>query len=230
MRLLPARPDHAGRGAAQANPEAHRSANHRCHVGQHLQVRHLFADPCGHQDSCREHGMTTIVNMSRRDVFKGIAGMTGLVLGFHVGSRNFPFAEAATTTTFEPNVYLAIDETGLVTIVAHRSEMGTGIRTGLPLVLADELEADWSRVKVVQAQGDPKYGDQNTDGSRSTWQFFGPMRMAGAPARQMLEAAAAQTWNAPIGECQAQNGFVVHPPSGRKLEYGALAKVAATMP
>src|SRR5262249_26313829 len=86
---------------------------------------------------------------------------------------------------------LSIDETGLVTIVASRSEMGTGIKTDLPLVLADELEADWSRVKVVQAQGDPKYGDQNTDGSRSTWQFFGPMRMAGATARQMLETASA---------------------------------------
>ena len=77
--------------------------------------------------------------------------------------------------------------------------MGTGIKTDLPLVLADELEADWNRVKVVQAQGDPKYGDQNTDGSRSTWQFFGPMRVAGATARQMLETAAAQTWNVPVG-------------------------------
>ena len=103
--------------------------------------------------------MTTIVNVSRRGFIKGAAGMTGLVLGFHVGLRHFPFAEAATITTFESNVYLAIDETGLVTIVAHRSEMGTGIRTGLPMVLADELEADWTRVKVVQAQGDAKYGD-----------------------------------------------------------------------
>ena len=119
----------------------------------------------------------------------------------------------------------ALTSTGLVTIVASRSEMGTGIKTDLPLVLADELEADWNRVKVVQGQGDPKYGDQNTDGSRSTWQFFGPMRMAGATARQMLETAAAQTWSVPVGACQAQNGFVVHPASGRKLAFGDLAKV-----
>ena len=108
---------------------------------------------------------------------------------------------------FQPNVFLSIDDTGLVTIVASRSEMGTGIKTDLPLVLADELEADWNRVKIVQGQGDPKYGDQNTDGSRSTWQFFGPMRMAGATARQMLETAAAQTWNVPAGECQAAERF-----------------------
>jgi isoquinoline 1-oxidoreductase beta subunit len=173
--------------------------------------------------------MTVIANLSRREVLKGAAVTSGLVLGFHVGLRKFPFAEAAEATPFQPNVFLSIDETGLVTIVASRSEMGTGIKTDLPLVLADELEADWNRVKVVQAQGDPKYGDQNTDGSRSTWQFFGPMRVAGATARQMLETAAAQTWNVPVGECQAQNSFVAHAASGRKLSFGDLAKVAAAM-
>ncbi len=154
--------------------------------------------------------MTVITNFSRRDLFKGAAVASGLVLGFHIGFRKLPFAEAAEPPSFEPNAFVSIDETGLVTIVASRSEMGTGIKTDLPLVLADELEADWNRVKIVQGQGDPKYGDQNTDGSRSTWQFFGPMRLAGATARQMLEAAAAQTWNVPVGECRAQNGFVAH--------------------
>ena len=174
--------------------------------------------------------MTVITNVSRRDLFKGAAAASGLVLGFHVGFRKLPFAEAAEAPSFAPNAFLSIDETGLVTIVASRSEMGTGIKTDLPLVLADELEADWSRVKVVQAQGDPKYGDQNTDGSRSTWQFFGPMRVAGATARQMLETAAAQTWNAPVGECRAQNSSVVHATSGRKLAFGDLAKLAALLP
>src|SRR5215813_3481359 len=126
--------------------------------------------------------MTAITNISRRDLLKRATITSGLVLGFHVGFRKLPLAEAAEAPAFQPNGFLSIDETGLVTIVASRSEMGTGIKTDLPLVLADELEADWSRVKVVQAQGDPKYGDQNTDGSRSTWQFFGPMRMAGATA------------------------------------------------
>ena len=174
--------------------------------------------------------MTTIMNMSRREVVKGAAIASGLVLGFHIGFRRFPVAEAATVSTFEPNVYLAIDETGLVTIVAHRSEMGTGIRTGLPMVLADELEADWTRVKVVQAQGDTKYGDQNTDGSRSVRQFYQPMRVAGATGRQMLEAAAAQIWGANANDCQARNHVVVHVPTGRQLPFGDLVKVAASLP
>ena len=174
--------------------------------------------------------MTVITNVSRRELFKGAAVASGLVLGLHVGFRKLPFAEAAETPTFKPNTFVSIDDTGLVTIVASRAEMGTGIKTNLPLVLADELEADWNRVKVVQAQGDPKYGDQNTDGSRSTWQFFAPMRVAGATARQMLETAAAQTWNVPAAECRAQNGFVVHAPSGRQLSFGDLAKLAAALP
>ena len=174
--------------------------------------------------------MTVITNLSRRDLLKGAAATSGLVLGFHVGFRKLPFAEAAEASPFQPNAFLSIDDKGLVTIVASRSEMGTGIKTDLPLVLADELEADWNQVKVVQAQGDPKYGDQNTDGSRSTWQFVGPMRLAGATARQMLEAAAAQTWKVPADECRAQNGLVGHAPSGRKLSFGDLAKLAATMP
>jgi isoquinoline 1-oxidoreductase beta subunit len=173
--------------------------------------------------------MSTIMNLTRRDVVTGAGAVAGLVLGFHVGSK-FPIADAATAKTFEPNVYVAIDESGLVTIVAHRSEMGTGIRTGLPMVLADELEADWRRIKIVQAQGDAKYGDQNTDGSRSTWQFYQPMREAGAAARQMLEAAAAQTWRVNAMECQARNHVVVHIPTGRKIAFGNLVKVATTIP
>ena len=176
--------------------------------------------------------MTGIANLSRRQLLKSLGLGSGLVLGMHVGVRKFPFAEAAEMAAgqFQPNVFLSIDETGLVTIVASRAEMGTGIKTDLPLVLADELEADWNRVKIVQARGDPKYGDQNTDGSRSTWQFFGPMRMAGATARQMLETAASEIWQVPVIECRAQNGFVVHASSGRKLAFGDLASLCATMP
>jgi isoquinoline 1-oxidoreductase beta subunit len=129
--------------------------------------------------------MTEIASIRRRDIFKLAAGASALVLGFRAGFREFPAAEAAEHAAFEPDVSLRIDDTGLVTIVAHRSEMGTGIRTGLPMVLADELEADWSRVTVTQASGDPKYGDQNTDGSRSMRQFYQTMRVAGATARQM---------------------------------------------
>jgi isoquinoline 1-oxidoreductase beta subunit len=173
--------------------------------------------------------MTRIRNLSRREVVAG--GAVGLVLGLWVGSRGIPAlaAEPAPGATFQPNVYLIIDETGLVTIVAHRSEMGTGIKTGLPMVLADELEADWTRVKIVQAQGDPKYGDQNTDGSRSMRQFYQPMREAGASARQMLEAAAAHVWGVDANDCRARDHVIVHVPTGRQLAFGDAAKAAAAL-
>ena len=163
--------------------------------------------------------MTVITNLSRRDVLKGTAATSGLVLGFHVGFRKLPFAEAAEIPAFQPNAFLSLDDTGLVTIVASRSGC-TGIKNRLPLVLADELEADWGRVKIVRDRA-TKYGDQNTDGSQHRGNF-GPMRVAGATARQMLKPPP-QTWNVPVGECHAQNGFVVHAPSGRKLAYGDLA-------
>src|SRR6266436_3870709 len=226
MRLLPAGSDHAGRFLAQADAKANGSADRRRHGGQHLPLRNLSAHTPSHQVSGGVGVMANIQNMSRRGVIKGAAIASGLVLGFHLGFRRFPLAEAARAWPFQPNVYLAIDETGLVTIVAHRSEMGTGIRTDLPLVLADELEADWSRVKIVQAQGDAKYGDQNTDGSRSTWQFYQPMRVAGAAARQMLETAAAQTWRVPAEQCRAEHHAVVHAGDGRRLSLGDLVKVA----
>ena len=130
-----------------------------------------------------------------------------------------------------PLVFVAIGEDGIVSIVCHRSEMGQGVRTGMPMIVADELEADWARVRVVQAPGDEaRYGNQDTDGSRSTRHFFMPMRRCGAAARQMLEAAAAARWKVPVGEVQAKNSEVVHTPTGRRLGYGALAKAAASMP
>jgi isoquinoline 1-oxidoreductase beta subunit len=130
-----------------------------------------------------------------------------------------------------PLVFVAIGEDGIVSIVCHRSEMGQGVRTGMPMIVADELEADWSRVRVVQATGDEaRFGNQDTDGSRSTRHFFMPMRRCGAAARQMLEAAAAASWKVPVGEVQAKNSEVVHTSTGRRLGYGALAKAAASMP
>jgi isoquinoline 1-oxidoreductase beta subunit len=174
--------------------------------------------------------MVDTSNLTRRQVLNLSAGAGALVLGMHVGFRKFPVAQAAESTSFEPNVYMSIDDSGLVTIVAHRSEMGTGIRTGLPMVLADELEADWSRVKVIQATGDAKYGDQNTDGSRSTRQFYQTMRVAGATARQMLEAAAAQIWKADPADCEARNHTVIHTTTGRQLPFGDLVPVARSLP
>jgi isoquinoline 1-oxidoreductase beta subunit len=131
------------------------------------------------------------------------------------------------SAAWHPSVYLGIETDGTVIIVAHRSEMGTGIRSVLPMIAAEELDADWARVKIQQAIGDVKYGSQNTDGSCSIRDFYDAMREAGATARLMLEVAAADKWGVPVAECKAQNHQVVHAKSKRKLGYGELAPLAA---
>src|SRR5262249_38680898 len=123
-----------------------------------------------------------------------------------------------------------LETDGTIIIVTHRSEMGTGIRSVLPTILAEELDVDWKRVKIEQAIGDKKYGDQNTDGSCSIRNFYDAMREAGASARLMLERAAAAQWGVPIAECKAQNHQVLHAGSGRKIGYGELAASAAKQP
>ncbi|HEY3738550.1 MAG TPA: molybdopterin cofactor-binding domain-containing protein, partial [Bryobacteraceae bacterium] len=119
---------------------------------------------------------------------------------------------------------------GTVIAVAARSEMGTGSRTSLPTVLADELDADWKRVRIEQAIGDKKYGDQNTDGSCSIRDFYDTMRQTGAGARLMLERAAAAKWGVPPSECKAKLHQIVHTPSGKALGFGELASLAAAQP
>jgi isoquinoline 1-oxidoreductase subunit beta len=179
-----------------------------------------------------------IENVSRRGFLKGLVATGGLVVAAEFLPARGALAAYATGAAkmtggvvSDPHVFIAIDPSGLVTIVAHRAEMGTGSRTSLPMVIAEELEADWSRVKVVQSPGDEeKYGNQNTDGSRSMRHFIQPMRQCGASMRQMLETAAAQRWGVGVAEVQAQNHEVVHKASGRKLGYGELAAAASALP
>lgn len=176
-------------------------------------------------------------NVSRRGLLLGLGG--GLVLA--VGLKGRALADDGPPKygadgddngwRDDPRLFIAIDETGLVTLTTHRQEMGQGIKTSLALVLAEELEADFARVRVIQADGDEvKYGNQDTDGSRSMRHSFLPMRRAGAAARTMLEQAAAARWNVPGIEVKAQAHRVVHTPSGRSLTYGQLAKAAAAYP
>ena len=178
-----------------------------------------------------------IANVSRRFVMKGIIGSGALVVGASILSR--PAMSAWDTgagkmpggTVNDPHVFVAIDPSGLVTILTNRSEMGTGVRTSLPMVVADEMEADWSRVRVAQAPGDEKkYGNQDTDGSRSVRHYVQPMRQCGAAMRMMLEQAAATRWGVDVSEVRAENHRVVHLASGNMLGYGELAKAASTLP
>ena len=179
---------------------------------------------------------TVIQNVSRRGFLKGTAAFA-LAVQFLPGE-----AEAFVTykhgglempngVVNNPLVFVSIDRDGSVTIMAHRSEMGTGSRTTIPMVVADEMEADWDLVKIVQAEGDEKkYGNQDTDGSRSLRHHIQPAREIGAAMRRMLEEAAAAQWQTDIANVQAIGHEVVHKSLGARLGYGELAEAAMALP
>ncbi|MEM7678624.1 MAG: molybdopterin cofactor-binding domain-containing protein [Myxococcota bacterium] len=126
-----------------------------------------------------------------------------------------------------PSLFVTIEPDGRVRITNHRSEMGQHITTAIAQIVADELEADWSRIVVEQAEGHPRYGSQNTDGSRSVRRNMYRLRVTGAAMRHQLERAAAKQWGVKVSACRAVNHEVVHKASGRKLGFGALAAEAA---
>jgi len=164
--------------------------------------------------------------MNRREfVVAGVAAGAGLVVGFYL-----PHGAKSRKQVFSPNAYVRITPDNKITIVVARSEMGQGIRTALPMILAEELEADWKQIEIEQAGASTLYGDQTTGGSASVRTTWDPMRKAGAAAREMLISAAALTWAVPRSSCAAQNGNIVHAASKRQLSYGELAEKAATLP
>jgi isoquinoline 1-oxidoreductase beta subunit len=184
-----------------------------------------------------------IENVSRRDFLHGMLASSAFVLcagEFPVlakaargGAATSPASALGSVgaSAFHPSVFVGIHSDGMVYIVAHRSEMGNGVRTSLPRILADELDADWSRVTVVQGDGDAAYGSQDTDGSHSVREFFDVLREAGATARLMLVRAAAQQWGIPEAQCVADPVHTVTDKnSSRKLGYGELAALAAKQP
>lgn len=182
----------------------------------------------------RNFPLPKIRKVSRRAFVLGAAGslVVAVGLGYAVSRRaKLGGGSMPHGLREDPKVFLAIAEDGSVTLICHRSEMGQGIRTGLALAAADELEADWSRVKVKQAPADEeKFGNQDTDGSRSMRHNFLAMRRVGAAARMMLEEAAAAQWNVPVRDVKASNHEIVHLKSGQKLGFGKLAKLALFLP
>src|SRR4030088_26657 len=188
-----------------------------------------------HIDNISSHNREFVSD--RRGFLKGMLGAGAFVLGIRLmpeqmfaASANASASDAMNKAPLRPNVYLALDTDGTAYIIAHRSEMGSGSKTALPRILADELDADWSRVKIVQATGDEKYGDQDTDGSHSVTSFFTTLRQAGGSARLMLISAAAKQWGVPENECSTEPHTVVHSKSGKKSGYGELAAAAAKLP
>jgi len=170
--------------------------------------------------------------INRREFLEtGVAAGASLLIGFHLPAFDRGTVHpAAPPPSFKPNAWIEIRPDGVVTIWTGRSEMGQGVKTAMPMIVAEELEADWTRVRVAQADADPAYGDQFTVGSRSVRTGFEPLRQAGAAAREMLIGAAALTWKAPRESCRARNGVVEHVATGRRLGYGDLVALAATLP
>ena len=150
------------------------------------------------KNSLSENLNSSIRKPSRREFLKlGAVGGASLLLGFRLGdaaSAAGGIAPEAASKDFAPNAYIEIDPGGEVRLWAARSEMGQGVRTSLVMILAEELDADWARVKVVQADFDAKYGDMTTGGSMSVRSSWDPLRKAGATARAMLVSAAAESW------------------------------------
>jgi isoquinoline 1-oxidoreductase subunit beta len=164
--------------------------------------------------------------ISRREfVGAGVGAAAGLLIGFYLPHRGESRKES-----FSPNAYLRITPDNKITIVVARSEMGQGVRTALPMILAEELEADWKQIEIEQAGASTLYGDQTTGGSASIRTTWDPMRKAGASAREMLISAAALTWGVSRSTCTAEAGHIKHAASNRSLSYGELAAKASTLP
>jgi isoquinoline 1-oxidoreductase subunit beta len=173
------------------------------------------------------------VKLTRRTFLAGLGA--GLVIGVHdlrAGRAAEPTkpAAASANTALAPNVLVHIALDGTTTIVCHRSEMGQGVRSTIPLLIADELGADPSRIVVKQADGDAKYGDQNTDGSSSIRKFYDHLRKSGAAARMMLVAAAAKRWKVKPETIVVADHMLAHPPSKRSAPFSELVADAAKLP
>ncbi len=168
------------------------------------------------------------MTMDRRDFVKvGALAGGGLLLTLHA-----PSAAADVAAPWAPNAFVHLDADGTVTITVARSDMGQGVRTALPMIVAEEMDADWDRVRIVQADAHPdRFGRMMTVGSTSVRNgAWTPLRRAGAAAREMLVAAAAARWGVPVDAVRTSKGQVLHTATGRTLDYGALAADAATQP
>lgn len=174
-------------------------------------------------------------NSARRKFLRNSVVGSGLVLGFYLQSATSALGQVAKPTStpgadFVPNAFIRISPNGTVTLISKQPEIGQGIKTSLPTVIAEQLEVNWNDVRIIQGDLNPAYGRQSAGGSTSTPTNYEEFHRLGATARTMLVEAAAVIWGVPAGECYAADSAVHHRPSKRKLGYGHLAAKAATLP
>jgi len=168
---------------------------------------------------------------TRREFIKVVSvSGSGLILASYIPFKDL-FAQAGDDPKiFSPSVYLKIDSNGVVTVIVHRSEMGQGVQTALPMLIAEELEVDWQKIVIEQADADSKYGSQSTGGSTSIRRNWEPLRIAGATAREMLILAAANKWKVNSSDCYAEKGYIINKKSNQKFSYGELVEDASKLP
>src|SRR5437660_1930700 len=237
MRVLSDGPDHGCGGAAGKDSAALGRSDYAGNEWQHLPLRNVRSHPAGHtsrggRGRCAMSAPVSApakakgLAVSRREFIGiGLAAGTGLVVGFYL-----PHGFATGKDAFAPNAYLRIAPDGKITVMVARSEIGQGVRTALPMILAEELEADWKQIEIEQAGASTLYGDQTTGGSASIRTTWDPMRKAGASAREMLISAAALTWGVSRSTCTAEAGHIKHAASNRSVSYGELVGKASTLP
>tara|TARA_R110001606_G_scaffold380838_1_gene541625 strand:- start:2528 stop:4912 length:2385 start_codon:yes stop_codon:yes gene_type:complete len=200
--------------------------------------------PPREKKSMRPNQSPSIVNLTRRGFVAGtglfVVGVTLVGCSGYAepiidaDSLDVPPAGPSPLTDVEggdatPALWIAIEKDGIVKITCHRSEMGQQVWTSMAQIVADELDADWENVAIVQAEGHERYGDQNTDGSRSVRYNFHRLRLAGAAMRQMLVSAAALYWKIDPSQCSAALGKVANSENSETLSYGNLARLAAKL-
>jgi isoquinoline 1-oxidoreductase beta subunit len=180
--------------------------------------------------------MREVINISRRDFLKtGTLMGGGLILGFYFPLRgSLSGASNPTGASFMPNAFIRIGTDEIVTLIVNKSEMGQGVYTSLPMLVAEELEVDWSKIRIEPAPVDPAYNHtqwdiQGTGGSTSVWSEWERLRKAGATARAMLVKAAADIWKVNPASCRAEKGFVIHNPTQRRISYGKLVEKTSQM-
>src|SRR6266850_4187038 len=230
VRLLPVRTDHVRGRAFGGEPRPQRRRHRRRPGRKHLPLWHLPADPRGRAPRRRaQQAGAAMSPLSRRELLRSsLVSGAGLVIAFHV-PRKARAAGPPPKAPPDPNAFVRVAPDGIVTVLLAHSEMGQGIWTGLAMMIAEELDCDWSKVRVEHAPAAPVYahpafGMQMTGGSSTTWSEFERYRTVGAMAREMLVRAAADRWKVRPRLLHTENGFVVH--GKARLSFGQLAEAA----